>query len=182
MRYVAISGSRDPNGRTAQAVAALTQGLDSAGATGCIHFLSELDIHHCNQCNERGWGLCHDAHRCGKYRDLDDLLARLQEADLAIFATPVYFGSLSESMRAFTDRLRRISWMRGEPGLFQGKSAVTVCVAGGGGGGAANCVGDMSKVLETCGYEIIDMWPVRRQNLGAKLPQLQLAGEWLGAR
>jgi len=180
MRYVVISGSRDPKGQTGRSIAALTQGLESAGATGCVHYLPTLDIQHCNQCNAQGWGLCQRAYRCGMYRDLDDLVVELQEADLAIFATPVYFGSLSESLRAFTDRLRRIAWLGGQPSLLQGKAAVTLCVAGGGGGGAANCIGDMAKPLQTCGYEIIDMWPIRRQNLEAKLPQLTAAGEWLG--
>ena len=31
-------------------------------------------------------------------------------ADLVIFATPVYFHDLSESMKAFLDRLRRIGF------------------------------------------------------------------------
>jgi hypothetical protein len=34
-------------------------------------------------------------------------------------------------------------------------------------------------VLATCGFDVVDMIPVRRQNLAAKLPLLERTGEWL---
>ncbi len=56
---------------------------------------------------------------------------------------------------------------------------IGVCVAGGGGGGTLPCCVDLAKVMGKCGFDIVDMFPVRRQNLEAKLKSLELAGEWL---
>lgn len=59
------------------------------------------------------------------------------------------------------------------------KPAVGLCVAGGGGGGAPACTVSLEKVLRTCGYDILDLIPIRRQNLGCKGDTLRLTGQWL---
>jgi multimeric flavodoxin WrbA len=97
-----------------------------------------------------------------------------------VFATPVYFSDLSESLRAFLDRLRRtcIHQEAGRRGLA-GKPAVGICVAGGGGGGAPACAVSLEKVLATCRFDVVDMVPARRQNLDMKLGVLRATGQWL---
>ena len=62
---------------------------------------------------------------------------------------------------------------------IRGKRAIGVCVAGGGGGGAPECCVSLKRVLSTCGFDVVDMMPVRRQNLHAKLPRLEMLGKWL---
>jgi hypothetical protein len=106
----------------------------------------------------------------------------LKAADAVVFANPVYFGELSESMRAFLDRLRRVSF--GGPGgkaldYYKNTPTIGVCVAGGRGRGAPNCCTVLEKVLLTCGFDLVDVIPVTRQNLDFKLPILELTGEWL---
>jgi hypothetical protein len=34
-------------------------------------------------------------------------------------------------------------------------------------------------MLPECGFDVVDMIPLRRQNLEFKLPILELTGEWL---
>jgi hypothetical protein len=36
--------------------------------------------------------------------------------------------------------------------------------------------------LLTCGFDVVDMIPLRRQNLEAKLPMLELTGAWLATK
>jgi len=48
-----------------------------------------------------------------------------------------------------------------------------------GGGGAPACCLSLEQVLAKCGFDIVDMMPVKRQNLEAKLKRLELAGRWL---
>jgi hypothetical protein len=57
-----------------------------------------------------------------------------------------------------------------------------ICVAGGGGGGAPACAVSLERVLSTCGFDVLDMIPVRRQNLDMKLDVLKIAGQWLATR
>jgi len=97
-----------------------------------------------------------------------------------VFATPVYFSDLSESMRAFLDRLRRITRSDTAARLVEGTRAVGLCVAGGGGGGAPACCVSLEKVLRTCGFDLVDVFPVRRQNLEGKLSALRSEGLRLG--
>ena len=89
------------------------------------------------------------------------------------------YGDQSESMRALTDRLRRTCMHPAGKAGIEGKPAIGVCVAGGGGGGAPTCTVSLEKVLRTCGFDVVDMVPVRRQNLDMKIRVLQMTGEWL---
>ena len=107
------------------------------------------------------------------------VVERIRAADVVVFGTPVYFGDQSESMRAFTDRLRRICRAQEHRQGIAGKPAVGICVAGGGGGGAPSCTVSLEKVLRTCGFDIVDMVPARRQNLDLKLEILETTGRWL---
>jgi multimeric flavodoxin WrbA len=111
--------------------------------------------------------------------DLPSIVDRIRAADVVVFANPVYFGDLSESMRAFTDRLRRICRVQESRTGIEGKPAIGVCVAGGGGGGAPSCTVSLEKVLRTCGFDVVDMVPARRQNLAHKVEILKVTGRWL---
>ncbi len=180
MKLVAILGSRNPQGQTARATNALLEGAVSAGWEIERAYLPALQIERCRQCDDNGWGICRSEGQC----EIDDGFAvvvdQIRAADAVTFATPVYFGDLSESMRAFTDRLRRIARHEaGRAGLTD-KRAIGVCVAGGGGGGAPSCSVSLEKVLRTCGFDVVDMIPARRQNLDLKCDVLRLTGKWLG--
>lgn len=179
MKVLMLSGSRNPQGQTARAAEAMLEGLRSGGAQVEALYLPILNLNRCRQCDDAGWGLCRSEGRCVIDDDFGQLVEKLQAADLAVFATPVYFSDLSESLRAFTDRLRRTSrhWASGKG--FGGKKAVGICVAGGGGGGAPACCRSLEKTLITSGFEVVEMVAVRRQNLEMKIRTLQEAGCWL---
>ena len=60
-----------------------------------------------------------------------------------------------------------------------GAPAVGLCYAGRSGFGATSCAANLEKILQMCGFDTIDMIPVRRQNLDIKLPMLEAVGRWL---
>ena len=182
MNAVLICGSRNPNGQTAQAADAVLRGLAKAGVPVEKVFLPALKIERCRQCDDNGWGLCRREGRCVIEDDFSGLVERLRPAHATVFATPVYYADLSESLRAFTDRLRRICTHEAGRMSIKGKPVIGVCVAGGGGGGSPACCTSLERVLATCGLDVVDMIPVRRQNLQAKLPALELAGQSLASR
>ena len=179
MNVTMISGSRNRQGQTARAAEALLAGLTEQGATARSVFLPELSIERCRKCDDAGWGTCRSEGRCVIEDDFAEVVDAVRQGDAAVFANPVYFGDLSESLRAFLDRLRRITRHEAGKENLTGKPAVGVCVAGGGGGGAPNCCWSLEKVLQTCGFDVIDLIPVRRQNLEAKFPRLKQVGIWL---
>jgi len=180
VKIIAILGSRNPGGQTARACDALLEGA-GAGSRPERVFLPEVRIERCRQCDENGWGLCRSEGRCVIEDDFASVVEKLKVAEGVVFANPVYFGDLSESMRAFLDRLRRISRHENGKAGIPGKPALGICVAGGGGGGAPACASSLEKVLNTCGFDVVDMVPARRQNLGMKCEVLKHVGRWFAS-
>jgi NAD(P)H-dependent FMN reductase len=186
MKILILSGSKNRAGKTASAIEAIRKGITKArGDIECI-FLTELNLEKCRQCNKDGWGICRSEHRCIIEDDFAAISEKIKASDVVVFATPVYFGDICESMRGFLDRLRRTRFMFGPPpapGMPPRQTvttpAVGLCYAGGSGNGTVSCAFFLERILQTCGFDVIDMIPVRRQNLEMKLPHLESVGEWL---
>ena len=179
MKLLILNGARNPEGQTARAAEALAEGARSGGADVEHVLLPTLAIERCRQCDENGWGTCRTAGACVIEDDLPPLVEKMAEADAVAFATPVYFSDLSESLRALLDRLRRTCMHDAGRARVDGTPAVGICVAGGGGGGAPECARNLEHIVARCGFECLDIIPVRRQNLDPKLPVLQATGRWL---
>lgn len=179
MKIVAVIGSRNPEGQTARAVNALLGGAEAASVEVERWFLPELKIERCRQCEQDGWGLCLAEGRCVIDDDLSDVVDAILSAEAIVFATAVYYSDLSESLRAFLDRFRRTVTHSDNQKKLGTKPCIGICVAGGGGGGAPSCAVSLEKVLQRCGLNLVDIVPVRRQNLAFKERLLALTGEWL---
>lgn len=179
MQAIVICGGRNPKGQTARAAEGLMAGLRSNACEVAIAFLPDMAVERCRQCDEHGWGICRSEGKCVIQDDFAGLVEKIAEADAAVFATPVYFSDLSETLKSFLDRLRRIT--RHEAGKvgIDGKPALGICVAGGGGGGAPRCTAELDRTLATCGFDVVDVIPVRRQNLDNKIAILETTGRWL---
>ena len=178
MKVLAIVGSRNLKGQTARAVGALLQGVTDSGSQAEQIVLPKMKIERCRQCEDDGWGICRTEGHCVIQDDFASIVDKLENANVAIFATPVYFGDLSESMRAFLSRLQRTCTHESGKKKVIGKPAVGICVAGGGGGAPA-CTASLEKYLSRCGFDVVDMMPIRRQNLDMKLGILLATGKWL---
>ena len=180
MNAMVIFGSRNPKGQTASVVENLVDAMVGKGIQVEKVFLPTMTVERCRQCEDSGWGICKSKGKCVIKDDFALLVEKMKKSDAVIFATPVYYGDLSESMKAFLDRLRRINmYYAGAQTGIQDKAAVGICVAGGGGGSSPECVHHLEKVLRTCGFNVLDMIPVRRQNADLKAGILKITGEWL---
>jgi NAD(P)H-dependent FMN reductase len=188
MHILILSGSKNRLGQTARAIDAVSKGIVNAGGKSEIIFLPELKLERCRQCENDGWGICRREGRCIIDDDLLVLITKIDSADVIVFANPVYFGDLSESMRSFLDRLRRVYLPKmilppspGMPPLphNNAKSVIGICYAGGSGFGTASCGVNLERMLQTCGFDVVDMILVRRQNLDVKIPMLEMTGKWL---
>lgn len=191
MKILAISGSRSRQGKTARALAAIQKGAEAGNAERETGFLPEFKIERCRQCNADGWGKCLEEGCCVIKDDFDGLVQRIKVADLVVFASPVYYHDLSESMKSFLDRYRRITapWFQSQGGRRPGTSpdkalqpAIGLCYAGGSGNGTTACAEILESILQTCGFDVVDMFLCRRQNLEFKLPLLEKTGRWLATR
>jgi multimeric flavodoxin WrbA len=110
--------------------------------------------------------------------DLQGVVDKIVAAEGVVFASPVYFSDMSESLRCFLDRFRRFAFKGGGMEGVTAKPALLLCVAGGGGGGAPQCLIQMEKIVHTIGLSVRDAVPVRRQNLEKKTKTLEHTGLW----
>jgi multimeric flavodoxin WrbA len=178
MKIVALLGSRNPEGQTARAANAFLDAAAENGAEVEKVFLPALKIERCLQCNEKGWGICATQGRCVIEDDFAEVTERLRKADGILLATPVYFSDISESLRGYLDRLRRVGRCKDKQTGVEAKPTIGIAVAGGGGGGHVRCVEMMEKILKNIGMEVLDLIPVRRQNLDMKCGVLKFTGAW----
>ena len=186
MQILVLSGSRNRQGKTAEAINSMLKGVTRAGGSSEVIFLTEKKLERCRQCNADGWGECRGSeHRCIIPDDFASIVDRVKAADVVVFANPVYFADLSESMATFLGRYRRTQFTvggpvrPGQPPTRRGTPAIAYCYAGGSGNGTSNCGAIMERVLQTCGFDVVDVILARRQNLEMKLPLLERVGEWL---
>jgi multimeric flavodoxin WrbA len=187
MKALIISGSRNREGQTARAIKAVQKGISDGKGKSEVIFLTELKIERCRQCDPDGWGLCRKEGRCIIDDDLASIVEKIKAADVLVFANPVYFGDLSESMRAFLDRFRRTLFKPGmapRPGfpMSGGTPAIGISYAGGSGNGTVSSSATLERVLQTCGFDVVDMIQARRQNIDVKIPMLEMTGQWLATK
>lgn len=181
MKAIIISGSRNPEGQTARAANAFLNGFVEGGGEGEIVFLPSLKIERCRQCENSGWGICISEGKCIIDDDFASITEKIESSDIVVFANPVYFADLSESLRAFLDRYRRVRWPVISNHTHQDIPVVLISVAGGGGGGSPECMEIMARIVNRAGFQIEAQVAAKRQTLVKNSTDLFAIGKKLSA-
>ena len=134
MNVTVVSSSPNTDGLTAACAESTLDGLAATGVDTNDVRLCDMNVGMCEQCGD-GWGTCQRQHRCQVTDDFQDLHQTVLDSEAVILITPIYWGDFSESMKAFTDRLRRCEALREDDSGIFGTWFVGVAAAGGGGGG-----------------------------------------------
>ncbi len=176
MNVMILSGSPNTDGLTAACAASAAEGVRAAGGTSEAVSLNALRIGMCQAC-DNGWGTCQKLHECQVRDDFQGLHARLLQADALIIVTPVYWGDLSESTKAVTDRLRRCEATRGNESGLAGKPVLCVAAAGGTGNGMITCLQSLERWVQHVYARKWDFIPVNRWSRPYKLEAIKAAAE-----
>jgi multimeric flavodoxin WrbA len=168
MNILVISSSPNTDGLTAACAAAAIESARQAGAQAEEIRLNDLQVGMCQACND-GWGTCRQEHACQVNDDFQALHARVIEADAVVLVTPVYWGEMSESAKAFTDRLRRCEATRGSESGLTDKPVIAVAAAGGSGNGTVTCLASMERWIQHVKGRVFDLIPVKRWTRENKL-------------
>lgn len=177
MKIVAVQSSPNLEGLTSSLAQAVLSGVKAEGGETELIHLNNLDIKTCIACDQ-GWGRCRKEGICILEDDFEAQRRKIAEAEALVFATPVYFGDLSESAKIFLDRLRRCEAFS-ERRSFAGKKAIGIASAGGSGGGAVRALSNLESYLRRLRFEIFDLVPVTRFSKDHKLEMLEGAGRRL---
>jgi multimeric flavodoxin WrbA len=183
MNVIVISSSPNVGGLTAVCAAAATEGIRQAGGEAEEVRLNETKVGMCQAC-DNGWGTCRKDHICQVEDGFQALHARVLAADALVFVTPVYWGEMSESAKALTDRLRRCEASHGDESGLRGRPVICVAAAGGSGGGMITCLLSMERWIQHVRARTFDLIPVNRWSRPYKLAAIReasramAAGEW----
>lgn len=163
-----LSSSPNTDGLTAACARAAVNGLQSGGKDAVEIRINDENIGLCQACGN-GWGTCRSDHHCQIIDGFQDLHEKIRNAEALVLVTPVYYGEMSESMKAFTDRLRRCEASAGDRCAFAGKQVLSIPAAGGGGGGLPTCAASMDRFIQHVKANRFDLVTVNRWNREIKL-------------
>lgn len=178
MNIMIVSASPNKDGLTAACANAAAEGVQQAGGQAQPVCLNDLRIGMCKAC-DNGWGTCRTLHQCQVLDDFQGLHERIVKADALILVSPVYWGDLSESAKAFTDRLRRCEASAGEQSRLSGKPVIMVAAAGGRGGGMITCLQSLERWIQHVRAVVFDLIPVNRWSRAYKLETIRSAAQAL---
>ncbi|MFW9866359.1 MAG: flavodoxin family protein [Candidatus Thorarchaeota archaeon] len=122
MQVLGIVGSPRLGGNTDVLVDEVLAGAEEAGASVEKVILNKLNIRPCQACNS-----CYKTGHCAQNDDMIPLLEKMEQSELWILGTPVYWWGPTAQFKAFLDR-----WYNPKHQEFKGKRVILVIPLGGG--------------------------------------------------
>jgi len=102
MKVIAIIGSPRRGGNTDLLVDQILRGSTSRGSIAEKVWLYDIDIEPCIDCRRCKRG----DHSCAIVDGMKGLYPKMEEADVIVFGTPIYWYGPTGKMKLFIDRLR----------------------------------------------------------------------------
>lgn len=94
-----VTGGGRPKGNTAQLADAFVKGAEEAGHSVEKVSLLKTEVKGCLGCNA-----CRYGKPCVQKDGFNELVPKIKGADLIVFASPLYFWTISSRMKAFIER------------------------------------------------------------------------------
>ena len=94
-----IQGGGRPKGNTAQLVEHFIKGAEDAGHNVELISLMKIEVKGCLGCNA-----CRYGKPCVQKDPFNEIVPKIKKADCIVFASPLYFWSVSSKIKAFIER------------------------------------------------------------------------------
>ena len=111
-KILIIQGGGRPKGNTAQLVESYQRGAEEAGHSVEVISLLQNEVKGCLGCNA-----CRYGKPCVQKDSFNDLVPKIKGANLLVFASPLYFWTLSSRIKAFIERFYCIAEEDANPPL-----------------------------------------------------------------
>lgn len=105
-----VMGGGRPKGNTAQLVDAFARGVEEAGHSVEKVSLLRSEVKDCLGCNA-----CRYGKPCVQKDGFNEMIPKIKQADLIVFASPLYFWTISSKLKAFIERFYCIAEEDPEP-------------------------------------------------------------------
>ena len=101
-KIIVLNGAARKNGNTAKLVQAFADGARAAGHEVDVFYLDAMDIRSCKGCLRAG----RDAKSpCSQKDGMEQIYAKFEDADVIAFASPLYFWTVTGTLKTAADRL-----------------------------------------------------------------------------
>ena len=106
MKILVLNGSPTPNGNTVALVNAFKEGAESKGHDVNIVNVAHKNIKGCMACN-----FCKNAGNgtCAQKDDMQEICPLIQDADMIVFASPIYYFIMSAQLESVIHRFYAIN-------------------------------------------------------------------------
>ena len=101
-KIIVLNGAARKNGNTAKLVESFAEGAKSAGNQVKVFYLDGMEIHSCKGCLNAGKD---SKSPCSQKDDMEQIYAEFGEADVVVFASPLYFWTITGTLKTAADRL-----------------------------------------------------------------------------
>lgn len=98
-KILIVQGGGRPNGNTAQLVNSFAKGAEESGHSVEIISLVKNEVKGCLGCNA-----CRYGKPCVQKDSFNDIVPKIKAADCIVFASPLYFWTVSSRIKAFIER------------------------------------------------------------------------------
>ena len=174
MKKVAVIWSTpNTDGLTATVKNEFVAGLEDSGVQVVDIHLNGKKIERCMACGD-GWGTCRTKGECVIHDDFEDIYKTLADADGIVWVSAVYWWEMTETFKAFFDKLRRCEGMKNH--YLADKRCVIIACAGGTGRGVVDCLQQFERGLTHMRMRVYDRIGVVRYNRDYMLPAMRPAG------
>ena len=105
MKILILNGSPTPNGNTAALAQAFKDGAESNGHEVTLLNVAHKKVNGCMGCN-----YCHGhGGQCVQKDDMQEIYPYLTETDMIVFASPIYYFTMSAQLQAVVQRFYAIN-------------------------------------------------------------------------
>ena len=108
MRVLILRGSPRKNGNSATLTDYFLEGLTKSNSHHIDdYFINDLTISPCQGCLHCATSKNHE---CKIKDDMEDIYSAYHDADLIVYATPMYWGYMSAQLKIVIDRMEALAW------------------------------------------------------------------------
>ena len=107
-KIVILNGAGKKNGNTAALIKAFREGAEAVGNTVTEFYLQSMNIKGCMDCQGCARKPAGDPQPCVQKDDMQQIYDAFNACDVVVFATPVYWFTISGQLKMAVDRLYAI--------------------------------------------------------------------------
>jgi len=101
-RILILNGAARKKGNTAKLIRAFSDGAQSVGHTVREFYLDNMNIHGCKGCLRASQD---SKSPCSQKDDMEQIYSAFADCDVVVFASPVYFWTITGPLKTAADRL-----------------------------------------------------------------------------